>query len=167
MPIPGEEPCKIPPLTHEESMFLLGIYMRFGLTATTMALEKRNPTGVFQNNPKAYFHRDKLFAEALNFSFQDYIQKILLPWYLQHNADFKTVEDLARRAQLDAIADDLRSYDNLTVFQNKNDFLIRPEDAGWYTSAFGNRCMLFERGGHLGTMPQKDYQQAILQALLQ
>ncbi len=167
MPMPGEEASPIPPLTHEESMFLLGIYMRLDLVNTTLALEKRTPTGIFQNDPQAYFHRNALFAEAIGFSFQDYLEKLLLPWYQKHGYDLNSVEDMAKLGQLDAIADELSGIDNLFVFQNKNDFLIKAEDADWYTQTFGNRCMLFDRGGHLGAMAREDYQHAIVNTLLQ
>ncbi|MCQ2396704.1 MAG: alpha/beta fold hydrolase [Lentisphaeria bacterium] len=165
-PAPFEKPSPIPPLSLEESHFILGLYMRLKLVSTIQALEKRNPTGVLKEDPQAFFHRNALFDEAFAFSYRDYLEKVIVPWYGEHGLKGKTKRELSDSCRLDSIGNELSSMNNIYVFQNSNDFLIKPDDLKWYRRVFGDRCTIFERGGHLGTMYRNDYQQAMLNALL-
>ena len=154
------------PLTRDESQFLIGLSMRLNLAAVLQAQEQRRPTGALREAPDAVFHRNNLFAETLAFPFQRYLEKLVLPYYRAHGlADLPDAE-FARRCSLDALQDALAKNDRVFVFQNRNDFLIRAEDAEWYTAVFGARAILFDNGGHLGSMPVPAYQQAMAATLL-
>lgn len=160
----GEQPAPMP-VTREESRYLMGIYMRARQVATLQALERRSPSGVFQENPRAYFHRNNFFAEALGFTYDDYINKILAAWYLRNGSE-TDFDAMGAACRLDALTEELRDADNTFVFQNRNDFLINERDLEWYEGTFGSRCTLFDRGGHLGTMAMPEYQQALVKVLL-
>ena len=73
---------------------------------------------------------------------------------------------MGAECRLDALTEELRDADNTFVFQNRNDFLINERDLEWYEGTFGSRCILFDRGGHLGTMAMPEYQQALVKVLL-
>jgi phospholipid-binding lipoprotein MlaA len=166
-PAAGETPSPVPPLTREESQLLLGLYMRLKLASTLQGREEVAPSGLFREDPTAYFHRNNFFAECLGFTYRDYLEKILKPWVDQHFPDesASSLEELAARCDLAAIGDDLARNAGVRLFQNQNDFLINAEQLAWYPTTLGPRCHIFERGGHLGNVYHPDYQKAILQAL--
>ncbi len=166
-PASGETPSPVPPLTREESQLLLGLYMRLKLASTLQGRERIAPSGLFREDPTAYFHRNNFFAECLGFTYRDYLEKILKPWVDQHFPDesASTLEELAERCDLSAIGDDLARNPGVRLFQNQNDFLIDAEQLSWYPATLGPRCHIFDRGGHLGNVYHPDYQKAILQAL--
>ncbi len=166
-PAPGEVPGPIPPLSREESHLLIGFFMRLKLVETLQGRERREPSGLFQEDPDAYFHRNNFFAECLGFPYQDYLTKLLKPWYERHDPQLAalSLEEMAAQCRLDALGDLLRSHPQVRCFQNENDFLIQESDLAWYRDTLGERCLLFPRGGHLGTMHLPEYQAAILQAL--
>ncbi|MGN0867884.1 MAG: MlaA family lipoprotein [Oligosphaeraceae bacterium] len=166
-PAPGETPDPIPPLTREESQLLIGFYMRLKLVETLQGQERRHPSGLFQEDPHAYFHRNNFFAECLGFPYQDYLTKLLKPWYERHDPQLAglSLEEMAAQCRLDALEDALRAHPQVRCFQNQNDFLIQEKDLAWYRDTLGERCQIFPRGGHLGTMHLPEYQAAILQAL--
>ncbi len=166
-PPPGESPAPIPPLSREESQWLIGVFMRLKLVETLQGLERRTPSGLFQEDPKAYFHRNNFFAECLGFPYEDYLTKLLKPWYERHDVQLASLslEEMAAQCRLDALRDVLRAHPQVRCFQNQNDFLIQEKDLAWYQDTLGERCHIFPRGGHLGTMHLPEYQAAILQAL--
>ncbi len=166
-PADGETPSPVPPLTREESQLLLGLYMRLKLASTLQGREEVAPSGLFREDPTAYFHRNNFFAECLGFTYRDYLEKILKPWVDQHfpEESASSLEELAARCDLAAIGDDLARNAGVRLFQNQNDFLINAEQLAWYPATLGPRCHIFDRGGHLGNVYHPDYQKAILQAL--
>lgn len=165
-PSPTDAHSPIPPLTLEESHFIIGFFMRMKLVSLIQALEKRAPSGLLSEDVTAFLHRNNLFAESVAFTYRDYLAKVIVPWYHAHGLKDVSETELSNSCRLDALTDDLSKMDNVFVFQNRNDFLIQESDLEWYKRVFGPRCMLFERGGHLGTMYRDDYQQAMLNTLL-
>lgn len=160
-----EAPSPLPPLAKEESDLLLGLYMRLKLAGTLQGLEKKSPSGLFQEDPDAYFHRNNFFAECMGFTYMDYLERILKPWYERHQGNTASLEELSAQCRLDSLAGILRDNPDVRLFQNRNDFLITEEDLPWYQETLGSRFLLFPRGSHLGNMFLPEYQEALLQAL--
>ena len=156
------EPSAIP-LTHEESLFLLGMNMRFNLASYLQAQQAKNPTGLFQEDATAFFSRNALFAEALNISFADYLEKVVKPWYQANGCTDCTVDSLSEKCTLASIADSLKSNDRVSIFQNANDPLLCNGQADWFANEL--KATVNPRGGHLGNMAAPNFQKAILQAL--
>lgn len=154
------------PLTRDESEFLLGLSIRVTLAGAIQAFEKEARTGVLKEDADACFNRNNLFAEAISFSFEDYLNRIVLPWYQQHGHPGLTAEELAERVNLTSVTAALAANPRIRVFENRNDLMIDSADAAWFETAFGENARLFDRGSHLGTMPDPGYQQLLIQALL-
>lgn len=154
---------KAMPLTHEESLFLVGLNMRFNLATYLLAEQAKNPTGLFQEDATAFFSRNALFAEALNIRFTDYLEEVVKPWYQKNGYPECTVEDLSGKCTLASIADKLTANPRVSIFQNANDPLLTEGQAEWFSS--GLTATVYPRGGHLGNMAAPNFQEAILQAL--
>ncbi len=160
-------PSPVVPLTRTESQFLIGMYMRAILADTVVSWEKNAQIGLFRNDVDAHFYRNDLFLEAMAFSYTDYMLKAVLPWYQSHLNEQLDAQKMEARADLTALEDELHGDARIHVFQNRNDFLIAPEDVAWYERCFGDNLHLFEQGGHLGNLAFPDYQQLLLKIALE
>ena len=101
----------------------------------------------------------------MGFTYMDYLERILKPWYERHQGNTASLEELSAQCRLDSLAGILRDNPDVRLFQNRNDFLITEEDLPWYQETLGSRFLLFPRGSHLGNMFLPEYQEALLQAL--
>ena len=155
------------PLTREESLFLVAANMRLNLASTVQAQQKLHPTGILNENPAAFAKRNAIMDETFAFSFDDYMQKILLPWYHEHGFADKSAEDLAKDCTLAAILPSLQNNDHIAVFQNANDFLLEEGKADWFREAFGSKITMMDRGGHLGNLASPGFQKLVFEQLLQ
>ncbi|MBR4125644.1 MAG: VacJ family lipoprotein, partial [Victivallales bacterium] len=165
-PSPINPPSLVVPLTHEESQFLVGVNMRFHLAEAIQAQEKRNPSGLLHEDPQAWFHRNNLFAETMSISFNDYIEKMVVPYYQAHGLDGCTAEDLRKKCSLRELTDDLARTKNVLVFHSRNDFLVTDEDLSWFEATFGPRATILDEGSHLGALGNRAFVQNLVNALL-
>ncbi len=154
------------PMTREESEFLIGVNMRLQLASALQCLEAANPTGLLKEDPDSFFHRNNLFAETLSISFQDYMRKVVLPWYQKHGNTGLTEEELIHQSSLTSLSEPLRNNPKVLVFENRNDLLINDADCRWFQEVFGPRATIFDNGGHLGSMANLQYQQALMRAII-
>lgn len=157
-------PSQVVPLTRQESQFFIGLLMRMELAAAILAYDSKNPTGLLNEQDSA----NRRFMAALSLGYTDYVQKVVLPWYAANGNDGgKSPQQLLNACSLPAIADALSKNPRITLFQNRNDFLLAgiPEADKNYTRIFGERAVLFDDGGHLGNMFLPQYQEAMLKAL--
>ena len=153
------------PLTRDESLFLIGLNMRMNLATCQMAQQKRHNTGVFKEDVNAFASRNALFAEAMNYGFSDYVEKVVLPWYRAHGFEDATQESMTRECTIPAIADKLRNNSRITIIHNENDPIITKEQANWFKCELG--ATIFPRGGHLGNMAVPDYLENVVKKLLE
>ncbi|MBQ4480564.1 MAG: alpha/beta fold hydrolase [Victivallales bacterium] len=164
-PSPANPPSPVVPLTREESLFLVGVNMRLHLAEVLQAQEKRNPSGLLKEDPKAWFHRNNLFAETLSISFADYIDKVVVPWYRGNGFPDCTGDDLRQRCSLRALTDELADAQNVQVFHSRNDFLVTQDDLAWFETTFGPRATILDEGSHLGALGNPEFVRDLVHAL--
>ena len=153
------------PFNAIESKFLIGMTFRFMLRDIIFSSQRRNNQEVL-HHPIRNWRRDPLYQEILQFSYQDYFEKFVIPYYETNGVAAPTAEALEK-------ADDLRTYDaglranpNIRIIVNQNDFLLTDEDLAWLHATFGpEQLTVFNRGGHLGNLSNPTVQKAILAAL--
>ncbi|MBO4619442.1 MAG: VacJ family lipoprotein [Victivallales bacterium] len=165
-PSPANPPSPTVPLTRDESQFLVGVNMRFHLAETIQAQEKRSPSGLLNEDPKAWFHRNNLFAETMSISFADYIGKVVVPYYQTHGLDGCTAEDLRTKCSLRTLTNDLANTKNVLVFHSRNDFLVTKDDLAWFETTFGPRATILDEGSHLGALGNRTFVQNLVNALI-
>jgi pimeloyl-ACP methyl ester carboxylesterase len=153
------------PFSAIESKFLIGLTFRLDLRDMIYSSQRRNNQGVLQH-PINDWHREPVYQEILQYSFKDYFQKFVIPYYQRHGLALDTAEALQT-------AGDLRTYDaglhtnpDIRVIVNENDFLLTDEDIMWLRATFGpDQLTVFNRGGHLGNLFNPTVQKSILAAL--
>jgi phospholipid-binding lipoprotein MlaA len=162
---PTAVPPAPPPMTRDESCFLIGMNMRLALMEMLIASQRVDNLGVLRQDPTR--RNSALEAEALGTSYDDYVKHYLLPYLTRQNPNLllPSLEEMARGLSLRSLDVRLREFDKLVVFQNSNDFLLGAEDAAWYGEFLGDRAQLFPAGSHLGNMARPDYQQAMKEVI--
>jgi pimeloyl-ACP methyl ester carboxylesterase len=107
-----------------------------------------------------------VYQEILQYSYQDYFEKFVIPYYQARGLASPVAETLET-------ADDLRTYDaglhanpDIRVIVNQNDFLLTDDDLTWLHATFTpEQLTVFPQGGHLGNLSNPTVQKAILAAL--
>jgi pimeloyl-ACP methyl ester carboxylesterase len=153
------------PFNAIESKFLIGLTFRFMLRDIIYSSQRRNNQKVL-HHPLWKFRREPVYQEILQYSYQDYFEKFVIPYYQARGLASPVAETLET-------ADDLRTYDaglhanpNIRVIVNQNDFLLTDDDLAWLHATFTpEQLTVFPQGGHLGNLSNPTVQKAILAAL--
>jgi ABC-type transporter lipoprotein component MlaA/pimeloyl-ACP methyl ester carboxylesterase len=153
------------PFNSIESKFLIGLTFRLDLRDMIYSSQRRNNQGVLQH-PILNWRRDPVYQEILQYSFQDYFQKFVIPYYQRHGLASDTAEMLQTAGDLRTYGAGLRANPDIRVIVNENDFLLTDEDLIWLRATFGrDQLTVFNRGGHLGNLFNPTVQKSILSAL--
>jgi hypothetical protein len=153
------------PFSGIESKFLIGMTFRFILRDAIFSSQQRNNQGVLEH-PTERLGRAAVYREILQYSYQDYLQKFLIPYYWCRGIELGAPDSLAKASDLRTYAAGLRANPNIRIIVNQNDFLLADEDLAWFHATFApEQLTVFERGGHLGNLFNPEVQKSILGAL--
>lgn len=153
------------PFNAVESRFLIGLAFRFTLRDVIFSSQRRFNQG-FLEEPIKTMRRNAVYQEILQYTYRDYLEKSVTPYYRFRGIDLSTPEALAKAGDLRPYAANLQSNPTVRLVVNRNDFLLAVEDLEWLRSTFDSRRLaVFEQGGHLGNLTHPDIQKAILTAL--
>jgi len=153
------------PFNAIESKFLIGLTFRLMLRDIIFDSQQRNNQGVLQH-PIRNFRRDPVYQEILQYSFQDYYEKFVIPYYRAHGLASTTADALEKAGDLRTYEAGLRANPSIRVIDNQNDFLLADEDLAWLHATFGpEQLTIFPQGGHLGNLANPAVQKTIVNAL--
>jgi ABC-type transporter lipoprotein component MlaA/pimeloyl-ACP methyl ester carboxylesterase len=153
------------PFSGIESKFLIGMTFRLILRDAIYSSQQRINRGVLEH-PIRKWRRAPLYREILQYSYQDYLQKILIPYYWTWGIELSTPDSLENASNLRTYAAGLQANPKIRLIVNRDDFLLPEEDLGWLKTTFAeDRLTVFEQGGHLGNLSHPAVQKAILRAL--
>jgi ABC-type transporter lipoprotein component MlaA/pimeloyl-ACP methyl ester carboxylesterase len=153
------------PFSGIESKFLVGMTFRLILRDAIFSSQQRHNRGVLEH-PVDKLRRAALYREILQYSYQDYLQKFVIPYYWSRGIELGAPESLEKASSLRVYAAGLQANHNIRLIVNHDDFLLPEEDLAWLKATFAeDRLTIFERGGHLGNLTHPAVQKAILEAL--
>jgi pimeloyl-ACP methyl ester carboxylesterase len=153
------------PFSGIESKFLIGMTFRFTLRDAIFSSQQRNNQGVLEHRIRNW-RRTPVYREILKYSYQDYLQKFLIPYYWCRGIELNTPDSLEKASSLRTYAAGLRANPNIRIIVNQNDFLLADEDLAWLHATFApEQLTVFEQGGHLGNLTNPEVQKSILGAL--
>jgi len=153
------------PFSGIESKFLIGMTFRFILRDAIFSSQQRNNQGVLEH-PIRKLRRTPVYQEILQYSYYDYLQRFLIPYYWCRGIELGTPDALAEASSLRHYAAGLRANPNIRIIVNQNDFLLADEDLAWLRDTFTpGQLTVFEQGGHLGNLINPEVQKSILGAL--
>ncbi len=152
----------IPPFNGIESKFLIGMSFRLTLRDTLFSSQIRHNMGVLKT-PLSRWRRDAAYHEILQYTFNDYYLRFVIPYYKQRGVG---LDDFTREVNLRTYQSSLSSNPNVRVMVNQDDFILHPQDVSWLRSTFGSsRLTVFPNGGHLGNLTSSPVQKSIIQSL--
>jgi ABC-type transporter lipoprotein component MlaA/pimeloyl-ACP methyl ester carboxylesterase len=153
------------PFSGIESKFLIGMTFRFILRDAIFSTQQRYNRGVLEH-PITKLRRATLYREILQYSYQDYLEKFLIPYYWSRGIELSAPDSLEKASSLRTYAARLQANPNLRLIVNRDDFLLPDEDMAWLRATFGpEQLTVFEQGGHLGNLSNPAVQKTILRAL--
>jgi pimeloyl-ACP methyl ester carboxylesterase len=153
------------PFSGIESKFLIGMTFRFILRDAIFSSQQRNNQGVL-DHPIRKLRRAPVYGEILQYSYHDYLEKFLIPYYWGRGIDLGTPEALENASSLRTYAAGLQSNHKIRLIVNQDDFLLPEEDLAWLKTTFPeDQLTIFAQGGHLGNLSHPAVQKAILRAL--
>ena len=158
-------PRGAPPFSAIESKFLIGVAFRLILRDVIFSSQRRHNQGVLEE-PLRDMRREAAYREILQYSFTDYFERFVTPYYQTRGVDLTDPEALKRAQDLRTYAGSLRANPDIRLIVNRNDILLAEEDLQWLEAVIGpERLKIFEKGGHLGNLAHPAVQKAILKAL--
>jgi hypothetical protein len=95
------------------------------------------------------------FLVSTHLSFIDYFNEYLFP-YFQKQRPGLTKQAYIDSLSLKSIEGYLRSSTKFGVMTNENDFILTPGELDFLRQLFGERAMIYPRGGHLGNLEYKE-----------
>jgi ABC-type transporter lipoprotein component MlaA/pimeloyl-ACP methyl ester carboxylesterase len=153
------------PFSGIESKFLIGMAFRLILRDAIFSSQQRNNRGVLEH-PIRNLRRAPVYQEILDYSYQDYLQNFLIPYYGSRGIELSAPDRLEKASSLRTYAAGLQANPNIRLIVNRDDFLLSDEDLAWLKTTFAEKQLtVFEQGGHLGNLSHPAVQQAILEAL--
>lgn len=151
-----------PPFNAIESKFLIGMSFKLTLRDTIFSSQVRHDRGILQT-PLSKWRRDASYNEILQYSFDDYFVRFVLPYYKEKGVG---PGDFAREVDLRSYQNRLASDARIRILVNRNDFILHPRDISWLETTFPkSRLTVFRDGGHLGNLTSPAVRQKILAAL--
>jgi hypothetical protein len=83
--------------------------------------------------------------------FAEYFTRVFAPYYLQHRPG-STSASLIAANRLDIIGDALRNDGDYYAQTNKDDLILDQRELSWLQDTLGPRLVVYDHGGHLGTV---------------
>src|SRR5579862_5206803 len=153
------------PFNEIESKFLIGVTFRLILRDAIFSSQQRHNQGILGHRIKK-FRRAALYQEILQYSYEDFLQKFLIPYYWSRGIELSTPDKLEEAGSLRTYFRGLKPNPNIRLIANQNDFLLPEEDLAWLKSMFeADQLTIFQKGGHLGNLSNPAVQKSILNAL--
>ena len=82
-------------------------------------------------------------------AFADYFTKVFAPYYLKHRPE-ATSASLIAANRLDIIGEVLRTNGDYYAQTTSNDLILSKRELGWLQETLGARIVVYDHGGHLG-----------------
>ena len=105
-----------------------------------------------------------MYQEILQYSYQDYFAKFVIPYYQARGV--AAGGGVGKRRRFADLQAGLRANPGIRVIVNQNDFLLSDEDLAWLRATVApEQLTVFPQGGHLGNLDNPLVQKAIVGAL--
>jgi len=137
-------------MTNTQIRYLIGaaLFSEVGDTMYTIEL------AMHPHVLKAPFSKDlrtPRLEEARSIGVLGYLNRFLLPRLKQKDPQMD-METLDATTSLRAIGTALAKSKRVFLMHNRDDILLQPQDMDFFERTFGNRAIIYPRGGHLGNL---------------
>jgi len=153
---------RIAPLQTDEMEGLIGVAFRLALANVVFSVDMLTNGGYIKDRDEIITAGSSVtphFKKVLHWTFEDYLEKILLPhWQRSHPSD--TREALIQKISLKSLEKYLKQSGKISVVHNADDIILNKGDLDFIRATFGNRAVIYPGGGHLGNIlygPNTEY----------
>jgi hypothetical protein len=99
-----------------------------------------------------------------NKPFSEYFTKVFAPYYLKHRPN-STAASLIADNRLDIIGEALRNDPDYYAQTNSDDLILDNEELAWLRDTLGSRIAVYDHGGHLGNIGERQQVSDMLRML--
>lgn len=139
---------------HRELAGGVGLVFRLALANMAFAADMLTDVGVVvpkSQQPGRYQSRGPAMQRAFNLSFDDYVHKLLLPYWNRGSRDL-SFDELKREDSLRSIQDFLQRDQRIHLITNADDIILGRDDVAFLRQTFGSRAYIRPHGGHMGNL---------------
>ena len=143
---------------NEELAALIGVSFRISsanLTYTSDVMTNASyikPKNVTMRKNSSPFVFNKV---AHNLGFTDFYHVYFYPYHKAKDPSL-TRSKLIEAMSLTSIEDYLRGAEKIEVMHNRDDIILEPGEIDFFPRVFGDRAMIYPRGGHCGNIDFRD-----------
>ncbi len=128
-----------------EIQWLIGDSFRFSLQNIVLGTQYVIDRGVLKSS-YSKFSLNKRYEESQTINFSQYMYKIVIASLPPEEKTKDTNFESSFYSQLENLKNDSRVF----IFENTDDFIVKPSDIDLLRQNFSERLFLFPYGGHLG-----------------
>jgi hypothetical protein len=92
------------------------------------------------------------------------MSEVVAPWVVRRQSA-STLDEVITQAGLLPLYERLKQDPRFFFFHTTDDFLTTPTSMRWAQDAFGKRGVYYDRGGHLGQVWTKEFQNDLAKVL--
>jgi hypothetical protein len=143
--------------TDAEFSAAIALSFRIDLVNVFFAGDLYAGTGVVvdpKHPPKVSDSLERTQRILRNKPFSEYFTKVFAPYYLQHRPN-STAASLIADNNLDIIGDALRNDADYYAQTNSDELILDTRELAWLQDTFGSRIVVYDHGGHLGNIGER------------
>jgi hypothetical protein len=132
----------------------IALSFRIALVNVFFAGDMYARTGVVvdpKHPPRVGDSLEEISRELRDKPFSEYFDKVFAPYYLARRPN-STRQSLLAEGRLDIIGDDLRNNPDYYAQTNSDDLILDESELAWLRTTLGQRVVVYDRGGHLGNL---------------
>lgn len=156
-------------LKDKQIEYLIGKSFHDAVGDTVYVLDLVNHM-VFLKSPVSWGHRSARLEEARSYSLMDYVGTFVIPRLRRIGDKEMSLKALDKLNSMRGIKSVLENKQTVFLMHNLDDILVSAEDIVYLEKVFGERAMIYPRGGHLGNLwypENKEHMLDVFKPLLQ
>lgn len=140
-------------VTEKDLKMGIGLVFRLNSIDINFLTDYVNDMKVYSEGKIEKYENMGKYFEKINFAnFQDYIDRIALPYYQQHYKKNLTKKELSKFTDLKMIEDYLKTAKNIRCVTNKDEIILTKKHFDFLKKTFGKNLYIYPYGGHCGNM---------------
>ncbi len=140
-------------LSDKEMEQLIGGAFRLTSIDLNYIVDVLNNRGVYVKEPVGKFTPMFENFKKINFAtFEEYIERLALPYYQEKLGKELELEDLLVKARLNYIEGYLKNTPKIMAVTNADELILDSEDIEFLKATFNDRLIVYPYGGHCGNM---------------
>lgn len=140
-------------ITDRDLQVGIGLVFRLNAIDINFLSDAANKRGVYVDKKIEKYEDMGVYFEKINFAdFEDYMERIAVPYYREKFGSSMDTETLIKHTDLKVIEDYLRHSDKIMAVTNRDELILTKENIKYLQDVFKGRIIVYPYGGHCGNM---------------